>query len=117
MDIDWTLAKAKTLWQYEELIAKLRHVLAYGFVREHYNHNMTDAAAYAKKLQNGYLLNGKRTEWLTEVSEQLLHFDLYRVSSYSDFVQHWQLKSVAAADFQDCSVAGAATPENASRPV
>jgi hypothetical protein len=54
MEINWNLAKKKTLWQYEDLIGKLREVLDYPFVQACCNHSMPQAAAYAERIRQGY---------------------------------------------------------------
>ena len=72
MNIDWSLAKKKTLWYYEELISKILDVLNYSFVQNYYNHSMIDAASYSKRLQSGYLLNGKKALFISDITESRL---------------------------------------------
>lgn len=50
MEANWEYVKKTTLWQYEELLAKLADVLAYPFVQEYYNHSMPQAVEFARRL-------------------------------------------------------------------
>ena len=93
MDIDWTYVKKKTLWHYENLIGKLLDVLAYPFVQEFYNHGMPKAAAYARRMQQSYLQDGKEMAFLSEVSEQFAAFDGLGVRDIFDLVQRVEGKT------------------------
>ena len=50
MQPDWDYVKKTTLWHYEELIKKLNVVMAYPVIWKAYNHNMTQATAFALRL-------------------------------------------------------------------
>lgn len=50
MHPDWDYVKRTTLWQYEDLIEKLNLVTAYPVIWQAYNHNMTQAADFARRL-------------------------------------------------------------------
>jgi hypothetical protein len=85
--IDWKIVKSQTLWEYEVLIKKLQRVLAYPFVKEHYNHSMTEAQAYAKKLRSGYLQDrGEKTAFLDELIEGFQSLGTLRVGTYEDLI-------------------------------
>ena len=87
MEIDWTYVKKKTLWQYEDLIGKLLDVLGYPFVQAFYNHGMPEAAAYARRMQQSYLQDGKEMAFLSDVSEQFTTLDGLGVRDIHDLVQ------------------------------
>lgn len=50
MQPSWDYVKKTTLWQYEDLIKKLTAVMAYPAIWQAYNHDMTQAAAFARRL-------------------------------------------------------------------
>lgn len=50
MQPDWDYVKKTTLWQYEELIQKIAFTRSYPVIWRSYNHDMTQAAAYARRL-------------------------------------------------------------------
>ena len=93
MDIDWRLAKKKTLWHYEELIEKMLDVLDYGFVWEFYNHSMEKAASYSQRLQHGYLLNGKEATFISDITNQFRLLKPFGVKNYLDLVQQVNTKA------------------------
>lgn len=93
MDIDWSIAKKKALWHYEELIQKIQEVLDYGFVLEHYNHNMEEAISYSQKLQRNYLLNGKEPTFISEITKQFKQLKKFEVKNYLDLIQQVNTKS------------------------
>ena len=70
MEIDWTIVKKKTLWQYEQLTAKLLAVLGYDFIQEHYGHTMAEAQAYAGRLREGYLQHGREADFIDAIGAQ-----------------------------------------------
>ena len=93
MEIDWALAKKKTLWHYEYLIKKMLDVLGYSFVQEYYNHSMVDAATYSQRLQHGYLLNGKEVLFISEITRQFRMLNIFGVKNYLDLVQQVNTKT------------------------
>jgi hypothetical protein len=87
MSIDWKKVKKQTLWSYEDLIHKLRSVLAYDFVRKYYNHSMKQAQEYALKIQRGYLQNrGEKTAWINSLVSSFAALEARRVGTYSTLV-------------------------------
>ena len=50
MQPDWDYVKKTTLWHYEDLLKKLNYVTAYPVIWRAYNHDMAQAAAYARRL-------------------------------------------------------------------
>jgi len=87
LEIDWALAKKKTLWHYEELIEKILEVLDYNFVQEYYNHTMDDAAGYSTKLQQGYLLNGKEATYISQITKDFELLNTFGVKNYFELLQ------------------------------
>ena len=93
MEIDWTIVKKKTLWQYEQLTAKLLAVLGYDFVREHYGHTMAGARAYAGRLQQGYGQGGQEVGFIDAVREEYAMLDALGVRDYADLVNRVAAKA------------------------
>jgi hypothetical protein len=50
VDSNWDYVKKITLWSYEDLIKKLTVLVNYPVLWQAYNHNMTQAAAFARSL-------------------------------------------------------------------
>lgn len=50
MQPDWDYVKKTTLWHYEDLIKKLKVVAAYPVIWQAYNHDMTQADTFARRL-------------------------------------------------------------------
>ena len=86
MEIDWTVVKKKTLWQYDQLTAKLVAVLEYGFVREHYDHTMAEARAYAGRLRQGYGQGGQELDFIDAVAGGFAALGALGVRDYLDLV-------------------------------
>jgi len=82
MDIDWSIVKKKTLWQYDELITKISDVLSYSFVQIYYNHSMPDALKYSEKILCNYIQNGKKLTFINEISEHLRKFNNLGIENY-----------------------------------
>ena len=93
MDLDWDDFKKKTLWQYEQLTAKLLDVLAYDFVQEFYAHDMGEAESYAEKLRQGYLQNESEAEFIGEIKQHFQRLAALGISSYLDLVERVKSKS------------------------
>jgi hypothetical protein len=85
--IDWDQVKSKTLWHYEDLIKKMLEVLEYGFVQEHYNHSMEEAASYSLRIRQGYLQHGKEAVFIGEITDHFSTLGDLGVSSYLDLVR------------------------------
>ncbi len=83
METDWKLVKKTTLWDYETLIKKLREVLSYNFIQEHYNHNMKEAAAYCEKLL-GY--HPKYDRYISQITSVFAELESLKVRNYTDLV-------------------------------
>jgi len=88
MQIDWTIIKKKTLWNYEELIQKILDVMSYEFVSKHYEHNMKEARNYSAQLLGCHQKYADYTKRLTEVFNNLENSGTH---SYSDLIH--QVKS------------------------
>ena len=81
--IDWNLVKKMTLWDYEELIKKILDVFSYSFVQEYYNHNMSEAIDYVRKLL-GY--NPKYAKHVNKTTNTLKSLGGLRVENYTDLI-------------------------------
>ncbi|MFC1724905.1 hypothetical protein ACFL4T_04700 [candidate division KSB1 bacterium] len=93
MEIDWSKAKKKTLWHYEDLIEKMLDVLDYSFVQKYYNYTMLDAATYSKRLQHGYLLNGKETSYISQITRHFEMLSIFGVKNYLELIQRVSTKA------------------------
>jgi len=82
LKIDWTIAKKKTLWHYEDLIEKMLDVFKYNFVQKYYNHSMVNAASHSKRLQHGYLLNGKEASYISQITIYFEMLNIFGVEIY-----------------------------------
>lgn len=89
MEIDWEQVKKQTLWHYDDLIKKLLDVLDYGFVREYYNHTMTEAVTYSERIRQGYLQDGREAAFIGEMIEHFRKLDVLGIKNYQDLV--WQV--------------------------
>ena len=81
--IDWNLVKKMTLWDYEELIKKILDVFSYSFVQEYYNHNMSEAIDYVRRLL-GY--NPKYAKHVSKTTNTLKSLGGLRVENYTDLI-------------------------------
>ena len=81
--IDWNLVKKITLWDYEELIKKILDVFSYSFVQEYYNHDMSEAINYVRKLL-GY--NPIFAKQVSKTANMLKSFGSLRVKNYTDLI-------------------------------
>jgi hypothetical protein len=85
--IDWDQVKSKTLWHYEDLTAKMLEVLDYGFVQEHYNHSMEEAASYSLRIRQGYRQHGREATFIGEITDHFSALDDFGVRDYLDLVR------------------------------
>lgn len=81
--IDWCLVKKMTLWDYQKLIKKISEVLSYSFIQEHYDHNMSEAADYVRKLL-GYDL--KYTKHVSRMTNMFKSLNDLKVENYTDLI-------------------------------
>ena len=95
--IDWNRVKKQTLWSYEDLISKLRQVLAYDFVQKHYYHTMQQAARYAGQVQKGYLQNKTDTTLCDGMIARFKRLEALQVKSYGDLIHQVETKEKCAA--------------------
>jgi hypothetical protein len=87
MKIDWNKVKKQTLWNYEDLIAKLQNVLDYNLTQEHYNHTFKQAQSYAKKIRGGYLQNrGDKTDYIDNMIANFRKLDTLHIGTYSKLI-------------------------------
>lgn len=93
MEIDWDHVKAKTLWHYEALIEKMLSVLDYGFVQEHYNHTMEEAASFSLRIRQGYLQNGKEAVFIGEITDHFNTLGNLGVRNYLDLVRQVETRA------------------------
>jgi hypothetical protein len=85
--VDWVEVErlAKPSPNYEDIPTRLNQILAYTFVREHYNHHMIDAQAYARALIGGDPKQ-RYGEWLTDLIQTLQKLNEMDIVDYVDFV-------------------------------
>ncbi len=86
MEINWDRAKEQTLWTYEALIDKLFGVLAYGFVRQLYNHSMPQAQSFAGQVQQGYLQGKADTAFTDPIITAFKILEAAQIDSYLHLV-------------------------------
>ena len=87
MKIDWSIVKKQTLWNYEDLIAKLQSVLDYAFVQEHYNHTFKQSKRYANKIRSGYLQNrGDKIVFINNIFATLEKYERLGIKNYSNLI-------------------------------
>jgi len=99
--IDWDQVKAKTLWHYEALIEKMIEVLAYDFVREHYNHTMEEAASFSQRIRQGYLQNRKEAAFIGEITDHFRTLNGLGVRNYLDLVQRVETRAKCESFIQE----------------
>src|SRR5574338_1531556 len=72
MPADWGYVKRSSLWHYEALVKKLRVLPAYPVLWQAYNHNMEQAAEFARRLlRDGVLSAGRDLPALLETMGRL----------------------------------------------
>lgn len=101
MEIDWAQVKKVTLWHYDALIEKLLDVLSYGFVKEHYNHSMAEAQAYAERVRQGYLQHGREATSVGDVVVDFSKLDDLGVKNYLDLMQRVDTQASCEAFLRD----------------
>ena len=72
-----------TLWDYEELIKKILDVFSYIFVQEYYNHNMSEAVNYVRKLLGW---NPKYAKHVSKTTNMLKSLGSLSVENYTDLI-------------------------------
>lgn len=87
MEINWAYVKKETLWQYEDLIAQLRDVLAFGFIQEHYDHSMDEAANYSVRIRQGYLQKNKEATFIDEITAHFNTLENLGIENYQDLIR------------------------------
>lgn len=97
MEPDWTQVKKQTLWTYEALIEKLLDVLAYAFVREHYNHTMPEAQSYAHDIQRGYRQDQADAAFIDQIVAALERLEAVQIETYLDLVHRVETRETCVA--------------------
>jgi len=87
--MDWNLVKKMTLWDYEKLIKKISEVFYYSFVQEHYDHNMSNATDYVRKLL-GY--DVKYTKHISRMTNMFNSLNDLGVENYTDLIRRVENK-------------------------
>ncbi len=87
MKVDWVEVErlVKPSPNYEDIVNRLNQILNYAFVREHYNHNMKDAQAYATALIGGDPKQ-RYGEWLENLVHTFQMLNELRIEDYLDFI-------------------------------
>lgn len=93
MQPNWNYVKKTTLWHYEELIKKLHVVTVYPFIWLAYNHDMTRAALFARRLFSDK--NIEAGEYPAQILGTIAHLESARISDWGNL-----LSKVATGD--DC---------------
>ena len=84
MQPDWDYVKKTTLWHYEDLLKKLNFVTIYPVIWQAYNHDMAQAAAYARRLFPGRNIAGG--EYPAQIIETIGRLANAGVSSWGDLL-------------------------------
>ncbi|NIO37050.1 DUF4332 domain-containing protein [Candidatus Bathyarchaeota archaeon] len=82
-EVDWDLVKKTTLWNYEDLIEKIRKVFSYTFIQKDYNHSMKVARDYVLGLL-GY--DPKYAEYISKLSTVFERLDDLNIRNYTELV-------------------------------
>lgn len=70
-NINWGSVKKLTLWTYDELINKIKGVLKYDFVKEHYSFTYDQHIKYFIKLQKGYRTKPNGDTYLDKIKDDI----------------------------------------------
>ncbi len=92
MEIDWSLVKKQTLWDYDDLVGKLLDVMAYDLVKEHYSHTMGEAIDFAAKVQDGYMRGRSEALSIQMISANFQNLNDSGISGYLDLVKRVESK-------------------------
>jgi hypothetical protein len=93
MQPDWNYVKKTTLWHYEDLVKELSVLKAYPVIWKAYNHDMAQAAVFARRLfPDKDIASG---EYLDQILGTIAHLESARISDWSHL-----LSKVATRD--DC---------------
>lgn len=91
MEIDWSEAKRKSLWGYDQLIEKIREVLAFPFVQDCCNHTMPQAEQYAQSMLS-FLRNQNEIEYIAEIISIFRSLGGQNISNYQDLIDRVNTK-------------------------
>ncbi|MHA1883036.1 MAG: DUF4332 domain-containing protein [Candidatus Thorarchaeota archaeon] len=85
MGLDWSRVKELTLWQYEELVEKLLHVLSYSFIQTKYDRKLSVTRKmvrdlFKKRNDNRY------TEYSTSVSDTLRQVEIFGMQNIAELI-------------------------------
>jgi len=93
MQPDWNYVKKTTLWHYEDLVKKLSVLKAYPVIWKAYNHDMAQAAVFARRLFPDKDIDAG--EYPAQILGTIAHLESARISDWSHL-----LSKVATRD--DC---------------
>jgi len=86
MGLDWGRVKELTLWQYEEIIEKLLHVLSYNFVQKKYNRKLNET----RKMFLEFFKNrddDKYSAYSASVSDTLRQVEIFGIRNIAELVE------------------------------
>ena len=86
MGFDWSRVKELTLWQYEELIEKLLHVLSYSFVQKKYDRKLSATRKMVLDLFKNRN-DDKYTEYSNRVSDTLRQIEIFGIQNIAELVE------------------------------
>ena len=94
MGVNWSRVKELTLWQYDELMSKLRNVLGYSFVQQKYNRKLGGIRKFAKSLLD-YREDDKLSEYSDRISKTLRQIEIFGIRDINELVS-------TVEDYDEC---------------
>ena len=85
MGVNWSIVKEVTLWEYEELIGKIRQVLSYSFVQKNYNKKLKGVRRLSESMLN-FEKGGKLSEYSTRVSKTLRQLEIFGIKDINELI-------------------------------
>ena len=85
MGVDWARVKELTLWNYEELIAKIQQVLDYEFVQKLYDRKLGKVGKYTASLLN-YREDKKYADYSKRILSTIRQVEIFGVRNISGLV-------------------------------
>jgi hypothetical protein len=84
MQSDWNYVKKTTLWNYEDLIKKLRVLMAYPVIWKAYNHDIAQATVFAIRLFPD--TNIEAGEYPAQILDTIAHLKLANISDWGNLL-------------------------------
>jgi hypothetical protein len=102
MQPNWDYVKKTTLWHYEDLIKKLNIVMAYPVIWQAYNHDMTQASIFARRLFPDK--NIEDGEFPASVLRTFEHLKDAGISNWGDLLSKVPTRAECAAFATECNL-------------